>query len=97
MTTDHAPRHITETSNGRLETSFNDVAPVYGERRPWSELPASDRDWWESTLREMHTVATAAWELPAEARDRVISAGAGYGDLESAISAQRGALEAMRS
>ena len=69
---------------------YTDVAPLYGETRPYSSLTADECVWWDSILARLQAVADA--DLDADTRAQVIAAGAAASDLESCVSAQELAL-----
>ena len=71
---------------------YADTAPCYDETRPYDDLSADERAWWDAILARLQAVADAVAEFGVEARDRVIAAGAHTADLEAVVSAQEAAL-----
>ena len=69
---------------------YTDVAPLYGETRPYSSLTADERAWWDAILARLQAVADA--DLDADAHAAIIAAGADTRDLESCVCAQERAL-----
>lgn len=75
---------------------YADTAPLYDETRPYDDLSADERAWWDAILARLQAVEDAAHELGADKHFAVIHAGEG-GDLEAVVAAQERALaEASR-
>ena len=71
---------------------YTDVAPLYGETRPYSSLTADECAWWDAILARLQAVVDAAHELDADTHAAIIAAGADTRDLESCARAQERAL-----
>lgn len=77
---------------------YADTAPLYDETRPYDDLSADERAWWDAILARLQAVEDAARELGPFARAEIVAAGEGIADLEASVAAMEAALtEAQRT